>query len=440
MTNLDNLKNTFSRQLDERVAAHEEQFQADLETLRDQLLQTADHQKTPDQCPSLPIPSVQPEYPPLKDLGRASHPLQLQEMDRAFLQSFNLDQFFSDQTWDDPTIYATTLADFYLPEVNLRNISPQARQAQLYQMVAYYEDLAQESGGGTLGYFLPGQGCFLNGWLMCYGQDVDPVNAFDHPELAHKILGVAIHEKLGHSFLGSFSELGRIKIRLGLYQAAVAYRFGQHLAEDPTFALRLAQYNLLQLTSQFLEEGWATWITGFIGSELFHTPRPFYQLEQLWQAIDTLPLISYRRQRGLLLEALQVIFGPDPADQTVLHRAIITIVVVGAEITPHFAEHFNQDLSYVVGELLFTQAESNLGPTCLPYAALIAGNVTLDPTEIGLSDLEVLLNEDPRLHPDARLAALSRMRLAEPNSVSELVGRAEAQLSFTIPPELKRSI
>jgi len=440
MINLDDLKNSFSRQLDDQIAAHEQQFQADLEAIRARLLRTAAPEKIPDQCPSLPIPSERPDFPILADLGRASYPLQLKEMDRAFLQSFNLDQVYADRSWDDPTIYTTTLADFYLPQVNQQNISPQVQQKALYQLVVYFEKVAQETSGGTLGYFLPGLGCFLNGWLVCFGKDVDPENAFDHPDLAHLILNVAVHEKLGHSFLGSFCELGGVKTRLGLYQAAVAQRFGHHPADDPTFSLRLAQYNLLQLTSQFLEEGWATWITGFIGSELFDTPRPFYTLDQLWHAIDTLPLVSYRRHRALLLGAMQVVFGPDSAGQAALHQAIIIIVVVGAEITAHFAKHFNQDLSYVVGELLFTQAEGKLGPACLPYAALIAGNVTLDPTKIGLADLDVLLNEDPRLHPDARLAALSRMRLAEPNSVDELVSRAEAQLSYAIPPELKGSI
>lgn len=79
----------------------------------------------------------------------------------------------------------------------------------------------------------------------------------------------------------------------------------------------------------------------------------------------------------------------------------------------------------------------NLGECCLHYVVLIAANVSFDPSRFSLTDLRELFGREARLNPDFRLAALSRIHLEAENSIRELVQRAEIELSFTVPPELK---
>ena len=89
-------------------------------------------------------------------------------------------------------------------------------------------------------------------------------------------------------------------------------------------------------------------------------------------------------------------------------------------------------------ELLFLQAEKRCGARYMPYLALLAANVNYDLQQISLSDLRQLLMHDPRIHPDARLATLSHLQLEQKGSLEELLQQAEALLSFSIPPELKK--
>jgi len=116
---------------------------------------------------------------------------------------------------------------------------------------------------------------------------------------------------------------------------------------------------------------------------------------------------------------------------------VMVLEMVGNQVDDLLAQKLNQPLRYVVGELLLTQAEANLGPLCVPYAALIAAGVTFDPVQVGLSDLRDLLSRDLRLNPDARLALISRLRLEKKDDVRGMAKNVAALLSFSIPKELQ---
>jgi len=113
------------------------------------------------------------------------------------------------------------------------------------------------------------------------------------------------------------------------------------------------------------------------------------------------------------------------------------IEMLGGMLDEFLDEQLGQPLRYAVGELLFVQAEANLGAGCAPYAALIAANITFDPAAVSLADLRDLLSRDPRLNPDARLAALSRLKLDKKDDVRGMAKVAAAQLSFSVPKELQ---
>ena len=287
---------------------------------------------------------------------------------------------------------------------------------------------------------IPGQGCYLNGWLFVYGRNLPPRQAFQTPHLLRNILQTAIHEKLGHGFISAYSTLGAVKTSLGLTLADLARRFDLLTADDPLSSLRREQANLLYLVSQLLEEGWATWVETYLEQLILGAGQhPRHRLQAVIRAIEDLPRsIQDRRQvQGALMSALNALFTPDEIPFPVLHQAVMTIAVLGGSLDAYFTPTFGQPLRYAVGELLLTQAEMNLGECCLPYVVLIAANVSFDPSRFSLTDLRELFGREARLNPDFRLAALSRIHLEAENSIRELVQRAEIELSFTVPPELK---
>ena len=121
-----------------------------------------------------------------------------------------------------------------------------------------------------------------------------------------------------------------------------------------------------------------------------------------------------------------------------VYRAVVLLLDnVKGPLDDQLAEKLGQPLRYILGELLFCQAEENLGPKCVPYAALIAANVTLDPAQMGLSDLSTLLKGDARLNPNARMAAISRLKLQQKDDVRDMAKMVSAQLSFSVPKELQ---
>jgi hypothetical protein len=56
---------------------------------------------------------------------------------------------------------------------------------------------------------------------------------------------------------------------------------------------------------------------------------------------------------------------------------------------------------------------------------------------VSLSDLRDLLSRDARLNPDARMAAISRLRLEHKDDVHGMATRIASQFSFSIPKELQ---
>jgi hypothetical protein len=448
MSKLDDIKSSFGRKLDEITEQHAERLAAELKVLRQALLREvkpATPQEVAHRLKDFDYElreRLKNQEPPetrqaLVDM-RAS--TQLRELDAAFAQTFDLARYYPTYRLSYPTVYCETLEEFFTPILEHLDISPQARQIALERAVEEAIEIAERTdGGGTFGVNLPGKGCYLNGWLFVYGREMPPEAALQDRELLPRILGVSAHEKLGHGFLSAYSALGEVKSRLGLEQTRIAEKFGLRGADDPTSSLRMAQDRLLYLSSQLLEEGWSTWVETYLTAEaLGFGEHPRYSLEGVRQAVEGLLRLDAQSECGALLQSLDLLFGPDDPPLFALHQAVMVVAMVGDDFDEYFGAKLGQPLRYAVGELVLSQAEANLGALCAPYASLVAGNVTFDPAQISLSDLDTLLSGDPRLHPDARLAAISRLRLAAPNNVKELAERAQTELSFSVPPELKR--
>ena len=453
MTNLDEIKSSFERKLDERAQQSKTRQDADLQALRAQLLRRVK--------PALPAdvarrlegvderlkavsdqPSAASRRLPLQPLLDLSGSTPLRDLDAAFAEIFNLKAYYPTKALEYPTVYCESLEEFFTPIAEHLNLSSEARQAELGRMIAEARHTAQETkGGGILGYNLSGLGCYLNGWLFVYGHDLPLRGAFEKPELLLRVLSTAAHEKLGHGFLSAYSALGKVKAELGITLHETARRFGVRPSDDPVDSLRMSQAELLTMASQLLEEGWATWVETFLASNLMQVGgHPRHSLEAIFQAIGNLPTEFHEREniQAALLGSLEALFSQVDVPLPLLHQAVMVIEMLGSELDGYFGPALGQPLRYAVGELIMAQAGVNLGPVCVPYAALIAANISFDPQGISLTDLREMFANKPNLNPDARLAALSRLQLAQVNDIAELARRTEADLSFSVPGEIKR--
>lgn len=444
MSKLDEIKTSFAGKLEATRQQHAARLEADLQELRARLLREfkpsipADLGRRLGKLVAPPAaPAVRPPAQPLVDIS-ASDPLR--QMDAAFFQEFHLTSYYPIPRLNYPTIYCETLEEFYTPIVSQMDLSPEARQQELLRLVESAKEAARRNGGGILGYNLPGKGAYLNGWLFGSRAGIPPQQAFQDKESLQRILETAAHEKLGHGFLNAYSALGEVKTRLGILQIEIARKFGLRAADDPTSSLRREQANLLFLASQLLEEGWATWVETYLAQSLLgFGPHPRYALQTVLNAIQSLParLPERAETQPALLGALALLFGAEQVPIEMLHQAVMIIEVIGVGLDEVLGEKLGQPLRYAVGELLLAQAETNLGAQCVPYAALIAANVNFDPSQVGLSDLRDLLSRDPRLNPDARLAAISRLHPQAKDDVRGLAKMVAAQLSFSVPKELQ---
>ena len=433
---IDELKNSFGNKLEEIQQQKRSQLAADLETLRSAGMHTVEA-GTPQRLAEAGDTLRQwvASRPPIAAQVNLAGSGDLRQLDNHFLNLFKLAKAYPSNLFNYPTVYCETLEEFFTPIFNQIDISPQARQVELARWI---EEAQQKAPGGIFGLNLPGMGCYLNGWLFVYGRDIPPRAALQDQELLPYVLATAAHEKLGHGFLSTYSALGSVKTRLGLTQVEIAQKFGLRSADDPVTRLRREQNDLLFLISQLVEEGWATWIETFLSATTFKSGKhPRHSLDAVVGAVKELPSEpgDLRDVQNVLLWALSVLFVPQDVPLEALHQAVQIIDLLGSKLDEFFMTALRQPLRYAVGELLLTQAEANLGWACVPYVVLAAANVSFDPKQIGLSDLRELILKDPRLHPDARLAALSRIHLETPGSVSELARRAESELSFSVPLE-----
>ncbi len=441
MSGLDDMKAALEKKLDERRAIHVERTEKESADFRAVLMSGI----------KIPPPSeltrrvdalgsnwnkTESVLPRTTGLVEISGSAGLKKIDETFSQLFELHSFYSTDRLAYPTVYSTTLEDFYTPMLESYDVSQTTLQEIRNQSVEEAKIVAREKGGGVWGYNLPGKGAYLNGWLFTYNKNIPPLEALSNPELAPKIAVIAIHEKLGHGFLAAYSTLGEVKTRLGLDRIELAHRFGLREAEDPVSSLRTEQHSLIFNASQFLEEGWATWLETFMGVVLFKFgDHPNHSFKAIKAAINSIPEYVPQRKEIVdkLLASMLTIFGEYRVSPEDLLTATLTLEAMGGA----FQDELGQPLRYAIGERMMVQAAQNLGPLCVPYAALIAANVTFDLASLGLSDLKHLLTSDPRLNPNARLAAISRLQLTERNNVRELASRASEELNFSIPPEIK---
>ncbi len=430
----------FHKKLNERRAAHAQALEASLVGLHASLL-------SPGRADPAPLLRRLEEASRRMEAVTPLQPLQaqvdlsagepLRALDAAFIDLFHLSGRLPVGTLDYPTVYCETPEEFYGALLAGLELSPAMRQAELERLVIQARERAEH--GGVYGINLPGLGCFLNGWLFAFRTRFSPAQLLRSPKHLPTILTTVTHEKLGHGFLSTASALGKAKTRLGLDRHERAARFGLRLADDPLSSLRQEQSNLLGLASQLLEEGWATWLESFLGARRWGKSHPRHSLQAVTAALEELDLEGEEDEqvKATLFWALERLFAAQPVAPQEVLRAVLALEILGSALDGPISQALGQPLRYAVGELLFVRAVQAFGLLCAPYIALIAANVQMDPTQVGLGDLRELLQRDPRIHPDARLALIAQLSGRTRDDPPAMAAQIESELSFATPPEVK---
>lgn len=143
--------------------------------------------------------------------------------------------------------------------------------------------------------------------------------------------------------------------------------------------------------------------------------------------------------KQVLYCAFLAIIDEDIYTPETLLKMMEVLKFAGTMFEDQLTQFLNQPLRYVMGQLLMYKVEINAGFQCVPHAALLAGNIKLDVNDVGLQDLNILLNSDPRLNADTRLVMISKLKLNNLNDVSELARRCEEDLSMPVPVIYKQS-
>lgn len=359
----------------------------------------------------------------------------LHRLDGAFAELFDLNRYLPTTHLNYPTIYCETLPEFCQALVYGMETSAWQREQVVAQLQAQCQAQAQR-GGGIYGANIPGAGCYLNGWLFNYGHPGHPRDRLTDPRTAPLIWSTVAHEKLGHGFVVAFSALGEEKKALGLHLVETAQRFGLQNADTPAGHLLLHKHNWVHLASNYLEEGWATWIERMMLSVWHNQPyRPKYTLQQVTQGLqDALDADSREALLGMLHLLL---LEPQPAPQHVL-QAMHALQCATSMLDEPFGQLFGQPAPYVVGALLMDKVAARLGTLAVPYVVLLAANVKFDLAQLSITDLQHIVATNPRLNPDARLALLAALPASAPfTDMRALAQAAHQHLGFTPPAALR---
>ena len=446
MSKIDDIRDNYSRKLDQEINQHERRVQNEIEKLDQPSTQQAkfDHLLADFGLEERAKSNLRQDSLPFltrkQTLVDMTHSDPLKELDNDFLAFFNLSAYYPSSKINYPSFLCNSQDEFFGAMFADENISEQERKSKIDEEI----EKLKNANSKIMGVNCPGQGCYVNGWQIAQDYNLPPSEInLQNQMIINQVKETATHEKLGHGFISGYSAMGELTTKMGLNKVKIASQFGAAPADNPAWLLLTAQWKVIFEASKFLEEGWATWIQGYLKETLFQNSEnpknppfhhPIHDGEELAKAVVSLP----QERRIDFINAFNVLFGDDAVKIIDLYAAMMTMSSIDNDYYDMFMALSHQPLRYVLGEFLCLQTERNLGVKSLPYAVLIAANITLNNTQISVSDLDLSLNGDPRLNPNTRLAAKSRIKLDHLGDLNELCQKVTSELSMVVPPELRK--
>lgn len=444
MPTFEEIRDSYKKKLDQIKEQKDRELEADLKQLQEKILSRPNLKSNQEIITNLiqkenRLTNSPPyELSPHNALLSISDSYFLKELDDLFIQIFNFSTYYSPSGLRYNTIYCDTPEEFYGTFLLNSNYSETQKKELLDSEIRQAMKDAID-GGGCFGVSIPGVACYINGWLISTLAGIDPKGFLKDPDVLKQVKKTTVHEKLGHGFLSFYSELGRLEESLGLTLIQIASRFPHLTTDDATDNLKYEQSRILFGSKTFLEEGWATWIQKFYSQNIISLPEdPPYSVNDLIKPLSNYfqnSIIDSNRYSSVI-QALSIILDENTSTED-LRIAIKITEDFDNFAYRHKLSFAKQPFRYGFGNLILQNCERNLGTICVPYAALIAANVTFNPEKVGVSDLSIIM-ADPRYRPNTRLVMISKLKLREKNNIQELAERVSAELSLSIPAELKK--
>lgn len=333
-----------------------------------------------------------------------------------------------------PTTFCETAREYLAPLVEDIPISD-ARREQLLDEA----DAAAQAGQvipilRSLGVHIPGVGCFINGWIMGQAAGMDPRELLGSPDGFARVLTTASHEKWGHGFITELTASGQEKKAVQLGKHHVADQFDVRTVDTPDHARLSEQWQIIFFSSQYVEEGFATWIERYAAECLaqdhphgaaFLSAAPSFELND----------VAGRLAHGgaAVVDALQTLFSPREVSHESVHAAMAGLVSAVDAMGEDFAHTVGMPGCYALGYCIVDAIARRQGPKCVPYAVATACNVQYGLASVSNGDLRNYVNTHPELNVNTRLALLMFVSSGEKNDIEGFLRRARDEVGITPP-------
>lgn len=369
-------------------------------------------------------------------------------MDRWIVEQSGLSDMLP-RSIDTPVTLCSSLRDFIEPQFSYSQLSEANRDARIRKLDRGMQDEQYED--FVRGIYLPGQGTFINGYMLALMYELDSANdLLSHDQGIIDIITTIAHEKYGHGYLSECTPAGRERRERNLYRLRLARQFTHNDTDSPEGDFEMGKTNIVFDTCNITEEGWAVWIeyyvfyrlkdtllkrlefspyeTGEVGtSEL--TRQQLCSLSMMRKIAGT--MAHYGNNQRLrenstclanCLDRLNNMLYPSSLDIEGIASLEISLDLQGLAEDDDFTDEFSGELDvlsgkpeegfeyvgfvYHVGHLIMRLIEAKFGPRCVAEAVTLACNVTLDIANSGPLTLNEQTRTVPKANIDARLIQL----------------------------------
>ena len=355
----------------------------------------------------------------------------LAALDDIMEADFELQRYLGASMAEYPTVYCETPREYVEPIIADIPMPDTQREELLHEIEQAAETGRMPSILQSLGVHIPGVGCFINGWYMAREAGVSPTQLLESPDGYAQVVTTASHEKWGHGFISELTALGHEKksVQLGMHH--IADRFSVRTVDTPDHARLSEQWEILFYASNFVEEGFATWIEHYLGRRIASQPlaAPTFTVETITAALQNSPGCAP------WIEALTGLFNPPEVSMEAIHEAMNRIgqLANDQETGELFTRAVGLPAPYAVGCAIVDQIARRQGPKCAPYAIATAANLQYGLANISNHDLRNYVDTHPNLNVDTRLALMMFMSEGAQGDVSNFLSRVRDELGLTPP-------
>lgn len=366
--------------------------------------------------------------------------VKLQQVDEWYDELFDISGHFTGENLVYPTFFCESLEEFFEPHVRHLALSRSRKQQLIDYMAREAEELAKQGRGGIYGVNWPGDGCYLNGWLFAYPNIRSVAEVLDDYSKMPSIVSVVAHEKLGHGFLSEFTTLGKEREKIQLSRYKIADQFDIRLSDSPTEILLREKWEILFISSMYVEEGYATWVENKMLEALTGKPqKPYYSgavlklLDLMVRSAEDKELLDFLKE---VQESVKILLEPNEKGPKELHAASVVLEQAEPILTKPFSRTFGQPARYVLGYLLFERLEKHFGTQILPYVVAAVYNVDYDLEKIANTDLARIVQREPRMNVHTRALQMLTLPKSAGSSVDRLFQASKELLSFAVPANI----